>query len=266
LYSGPEPDAENAKFGAAKSNNTPHEFIVNGKRMEVYFSPTDNTTAEIERTVRSTQIDAEFSLLVLTRNELADAFIDINNGFFSTVRGTMEQSNGTGSDYQYLLDNGVEVYSHTGVPNILHHKYCIIDQSQPEGDPKVITGSHNWSSTAENVNDENTVIIHDARVANLFYQEWNAQFLALDIHEAGKIIGNIKLYPNPAGAEIQLALSTEQSSGMLRIYAIDGKLVHTENLQGNPQATIDVSALPVGMYNVTVTNTNGRFATRFSKR
>ena len=29
-----------------------------------------------------------------------------------------------------------------------------------------------WSSTAENINDENTLIIHDERVANLYYQEF----------------------------------------------------------------------------------------------
>ena len=35
---GDEPDAANAKFGSDKSNNTPHQFIVNGNQFEVYFS------------------------------------------------------------------------------------------------------------------------------------------------------------------------------------------------------------------------------------
>ena len=41
-----------------------------------------------------------------------------------------------------------------------------------DSDPLVITGSHNWSTAAETNNDENTIIIHDANIANQFYQEF----------------------------------------------------------------------------------------------
>lgn len=52
----------------------------------------------------------------------------------------------------------------------------IIDGEHPDSDPIVITGSHNWSSSAENVSDENTLIIHNARVANLYLQEFMARY------------------------------------------------------------------------------------------
>jgi phosphatidylserine/phosphatidylglycerophosphate/cardiolipin synthase-like enzyme len=43
-------------------------------------------------------------------------------------------------------------------------------------DPFVITGSMNWSANGEDTNDENTLIIHDAAIANQFYQEFAARY------------------------------------------------------------------------------------------
>jgi len=43
-------------------------------------------------------------------------------------------------------------------------------------DPFVITGSMNWSANGEDTNDENTLIIHDADIANQFYQEFAARY------------------------------------------------------------------------------------------
>ena len=34
-----QPNANNALFGVNKTDNTPHQFLVNGDAMEVYFSP-----------------------------------------------------------------------------------------------------------------------------------------------------------------------------------------------------------------------------------
>ena len=46
----------------------------------------------------------------------------------------------------------------------------IVDQDAPSSDPLVFTGSHNWSAAADNDNDENTLVIHDATIANIYYQ------------------------------------------------------------------------------------------------
>ena len=96
--------------------------------------------------------------------------MSIGQSFFVSPIGAIEQVNTTGSEFDYLVSNGIQVYHHS-LSGDLHHKYCIIDHSDVESDPLVITGSHNWSSTAENVNDENTVIVHDARVAVKLLEE-----------------------------------------------------------------------------------------------
>ena len=166
-----QPNANNALFGPNKKDNTPHQFLVNGDAMEVYFSPSDNTTNKLIDAFQTSDDELNFALLVFTQNDLGWALENLhNNGI--TVQGIIEQVNTTGSEYQYLIDAGIDVRSHTGVQHIMHHKYAIIDQALASSDPLVITGSHNWSAAAENSNDENTVFYYNQNIANQYYQEF----------------------------------------------------------------------------------------------
>ena len=166
-----QPNANNALFGSNKTDNTPHQFLVNGDAMEVYFSPSDNTTNKLIDAFQTADDELNFALLVFTQNDLGWALENVhNNGV--TVQGIIEQVNTNGSEYQYLIDAGIDVRSHTGVQHIMHHKYAIIDQALASSDPLVITGSHNWSAAAENSNDENTVFYYNQNIANQYYQEF----------------------------------------------------------------------------------------------
>ena len=176
---GNEPDANNSKFGNDKSNNTPHHFIVNGSEFEVYFSPSDNTTLNISNALKSADEEINFALLVFTNNQLGNTIVEKQNEGVN-VSGIIEQINTQGSEYEYLLDEGVNVMSHQGFGDSFHHKYCIVDHANTDSDPLVITGSHNWSGVAETNNDENTMIIHDANIVNQFYQEFYARLNELE--------------------------------------------------------------------------------------
>ncbi|MFM7730902.1 MAG: phospholipase D-like domain-containing protein, partial [Flavobacteriales bacterium] len=58
---------------------------------------------------------------------------------------------------------------------IMHHKYLITDHGQPNADPQLWVGSHNWSTNANTRNDENTLVIHDANLVNQYYQEFSSR-------------------------------------------------------------------------------------------
>ncbi len=69
----------------------------------------------------------------------------------------------TYSKQHFLVGRGIEVKldgSHLSregkYPGIMHHKFSIIDGNV------LITGSYNWTHSAENLNDENILIIKDA--------------------------------------------------------------------------------------------------------
>ncbi len=247
--SGAQPDLENSRFGELKMRNTPEKFIIGGKNIELYFSPSDNTTTAIAEAIETTEYDLEFALLLITSNILADAIVDAAN-LFVQPRGLINDVNTTGSDFQYLVDEGINVVSHEGFGQ-LHHKYGIIDHSQPDADPIVITGSHNWTSSAESVNDENTLIIHDATIANLFHQEFTARYNEVTLSTNDLVETEIKLYPNPATDQITLEFDGGGSAGIVSVYSLDGKVISQKNINsfnGSNRLVLDVSNLPAGLY------------------
>ncbi|MBM2840441.1 MAG: hypothetical protein HW412_969, partial [Bacteroidetes bacterium] len=169
------PNAANSRFGVRKSDNTPHRFVIGGKNVESYFSPSDRTTSRIVSTINAAQHSIGFQLLLLTRSEIARALVARKLAGLK-VRGDLDDGTYQGSQYSYLVANNVDVRLKSGVSGLLHHKYCIIDAEYPYWDAVTLTGSHNWSSSAENSNNENTLIIHDGNITNQYLQEFAARY------------------------------------------------------------------------------------------
>lgn len=254
---GAMPDAANSKFGAAKSVNTPRKFIIGGSPVELVFSPTDGTTNAIRDAVLETDYDLHFALLAFTRDEIAEAMLEVNS-IFVNMNGIMEQATNQGSEFGVLNAGNIPVYSHAGIPNTIHHKYCIIDHSEVASDPTVITGSHNWSSTAENVNDENTLIIHDARLANLFYQEYKERLdeVTTNIEEIAAGV-DLKIYPNPAAGLLNLELNANVQENMIvRLLDLNGKVLGQWRMN-SPFMQIETASFARGMYILSVESSTG---------
>ena len=213
-------------FGTHKTNNTPHKFIVDGKDVEVYFSPSDQTTSKILEVINDVDYTLEFGLLGFTRDDLGQAVIDMHNSFGTNVRGIIEDVNTTGSEFAALIAAGVNVKSHMGISYAFHHKYAIADADVTLSDPTVLTGSHNWSSNAENNSDENTIIIHDHTIANIYLQEFTERFNELGGSGINDLIElKISVFPNPSVGIVNL--KTELKIEKINLYAVDGKLINT---------------------------------------
>ncbi|HCV44235.1 MAG TPA: hypothetical protein DGH68_12175, partial [Bacteroidetes bacterium] len=170
------PNAANSRFGARKLNNTPHRFVVGGKPVEVYFSPSDGADSKIVSEINAAEHSVGFQLLTLTRSGIATALVSKRNAG-KKVRGDIDDSTDTGSQYRYLINNGVDVRLKTaGTSGLLHHKYGIIDAEDPHWNSVTLTGSHNWTSSAENANNENMVIVRDGNITNQYLQEFSARY------------------------------------------------------------------------------------------
>ena len=246
---GMEPDASNAKFGPDKTWNTPSSFLIGGTEVELYFSPSDGTTNAIREEIEAADSEFAFALLTLTRDDLGEAIITLGESFFVNPVGAIEQVNTTGSEYESLLSAGVQVHAHD-ISGDLHHKYAIVDYDSPLFDPVVITGSHNWSSTAENVNDENTVIVHDANIANLYYQEFRAILISLGVVQStedfdGKI--QCVLYPNPAQDVLSVEWIADGTPNVLSLRDMSGRVVLEERLQAGV-SRVSLQGVASGVY------------------
>ena len=114
----------------------------------------------------------------------------------------------------------------------------------------VVTGSHNWSSTAENTNDENTVIVHDNRVANLYYQEFRGLLISMGVidsieDEDGEFV--MTAFPNPSSDILYLEVSNDYIGTEFTLLDINGRLVEVVNIN-SARTSFDVSGLTQGVY------------------
>jgi len=85
------------------------------------------------------------------------------------VRIVFDQSqveSNTGGEFENLRRAGLDVKM-DGISGLMHHKVIIIDGKT------VITGSYNFSASAERSNDENLIIIRSETLAQEFLLEFN---------------------------------------------------------------------------------------------
>jgi len=170
------PDPAKARFGIDKTDNTPHEVIVGGKRVEVYFSPSDGVNSVIIGHINKSNNDIEVFTMLITRTDIGDALAARANIGINT-RVVIDNESTSGVAVVETLKNALgNKFREFGEPGTLHSKAMIVDQSNGSADPFILTGSHNWSSSADQKNDENTIVIHDAGIVNLYYQEFTERY------------------------------------------------------------------------------------------
>ena len=139
--------------------------------IEIHFSPDDGVRDRIVELLLGARESVRFMAFSFTSDEIGDALLKLAAAGVD-VRGVFDESqlrSNTGSEYEWLLGAGLEVKI-DGNPDKLHHKVIIIDGRI------VITGSYNFSLSAETRNDENVVIIFDEGVAGVFLEEWERVF------------------------------------------------------------------------------------------
>lgn len=257
------PNSANSRFSSRKTNNTPHKFVIGGVPVECYFSPSDRTTSYIAKTLGRAQGSINVAMLSFTRKELADSIVAQKKKSRKT-RVIMSNNTDDSNQFNYLLTNGVDVLLKAGT-GFLHHKYAIVD-AEPFGlTSYVVTGSHNWSTSAEIRNDENTLIIKDNRVGNLYIQEFAARYteaggtdpVMVGVNENGNGIPNdfnlSQNYPNPFNPTTTIAFSLPIANLVtLKVYNILGQevatLVNEEMKAGSYRLNFNGSHLASGVY------------------
>ncbi len=154
-------------FGEAFIANTPYPLInIDGTPIEVFFSPDDGTQSRLVELIHQAEESVYLLAFTLTADPIADALLDAYQRGLD-VAGVVEtsQATSTGGDFFRLADAGVGIEL-DGNPKNMHHKIIIIDEQT------VVLGSYNFSRSAEERNDENTLIIHNSDIANLFLSEF----------------------------------------------------------------------------------------------
>ena len=266
------PNTATSKFGPFKTNNTPHNFIIGGKTVESYFSPSDGTTSKIITAINSANTDIEIAVMNFTRSDISTALINKYISGFTNINVLLDSSNPTGNQIGTLqaglLPNHALVDT---APGIMHHKFMVVDNFNSASDPLVLVGSHNWSTSAETKNDENTLIVHDANVANQYFQAFASMYQI-----AGGTLSNIenttdeksvlKIVPNPNNGIFDIVSSNTMERLDLVIYDVLGKRIVSKNFNSFNTASLDLSTESAGFYFIEATTDGTIYHYKFIKK
>lgn len=166
---------EGREFGPTSPSNTPNPDLtlrdpVTGEWVEVenYFSPEDGAAERLLALVEDARSSVRFLAFSFTDDELGEA-VKRQSEKGLVVQGVFEArgSDTEYSEYRMMRDAHPPLDVLTdGNPYIMHHKVFILDEET------VILGSHNFTESADESNDENLLILHDPGVAALYLEEF----------------------------------------------------------------------------------------------
>ncbi len=156
------------EFGSKRAAPTQHPRVtVNGTEIENYFAPGGGAAERILDILRSAQTSIYFMAYSFTRADFAQALTEkARDGV--EVQGVFEKRQiqaGGDAVWNALTEAGLEVRLDGNRYN-MHSKVFLVDQQI------VVTGSYNFTQSAERQNDENVLIIHNAEIARAYWAEW----------------------------------------------------------------------------------------------
>jgi hypothetical protein len=266
------PNATRARFGPKKVNNTPRIVNVAGTRMEVYFAPTDSISDSLCNIIKSKITKSiNFCMYKFELPPVEEALHQVYNE--KQLHGVFDSSNSIHHNSAFPRMKGhpvagawnppALVYIDT-IPGLLHHKYFMVDADTSGGNKILATGSYNWETPAETGNDENLLVIYDARINNLYYQEFMARYLESGGDLGGTGIGDegenyspgfslFQNYPNPFNQTTLIKYYISESCHVkIEIFDKLGRKVHTLLNQilkpGLHESSFDGAAFAGGFY------------------
>ena len=250
------------RLGQEKLDNTAHQFLFGETLIESYFSPSDETGCHIMQALASADHHIEIGLLLLTKEDLVDQIITLHNSGI-LIRVIVEDEESSSQALTRLRNAGVPTRVHE-FSSIFHHKYAIIDEGYPDSDPIVITGSHNWTWSADNINDENTLIVHNQSFANVFRQEFEARWAELQSTSINDFTENniITIKPNPASDFIELENPFSENCTLVVLDAT-GSRVQSIQISAEAKSKLDLDDYTNGLYFIRWTCQNQQATSRF---
>jgi phosphatidylserine/phosphatidylglycerophosphate/cardiolipin synthase-like enzyme len=161
-----------AKIGAQMSDLT-----IDGTKVLNYFSPVDNVMDKLVELVNGAQTSIRFMIFTYTDQNLANAMIARYKAGVD-VAGVIE-NRGASQGALIPLECAKVPVKVDGNKYTMHHKVIIIDNTI------VVTGSFNFTKSADTANDDNVLVIYDPSIAQQYLDEFNR-------------VNSISKDPNPA--------------------------------------------------------------------
>jgi phosphatidylserine/phosphatidylglycerophosphate/cardiolipin synthase-like enzyme len=156
------------RFGAGSPRGSPAAPVDTGAGpVQALFAPEDQVARRVVELIRRARKSIHFLAFSFTSAQITAALLERAAGGIA-VSGVMETSqakSNSGAQWNALRQGGAAVLLDAN-PRNMHHKVIVIDGEI------VITGSYNFSESAENKNDEDLLILWNAEWAETFEKEF----------------------------------------------------------------------------------------------
>lgn len=181
----------------------------------------ENIQKELITRINESEKSIKIAVTWLTNHDIFDAILSkLNDSNFEVILIVLNDkinNKREGVNFQELINQNGKFYF-SSIENMVHHKFCIID------DKTVITGSYNWTYYAENRNWENIVILDDLKIVNGYIKEFE------------KILKNHKQIEKVIN-EQKLELGINSNEYLELDYIFQAK---SEEIKGNELATAKI--------------------------
>ena len=157
---------EDQEFGPSSPENTVNPQVrIDGTLIETCFAPEDECGLQIAELLFTAEKSIQFMAFSFTHDDMGEVIRERGDEGV-LVRGVFEtrSSETDYSEFYDMLKDHLDVYQ-DGNPYTMHHKVFIIDESI------VVMGSFNFSTNADESNDENILIIHNEDIAAAYLAE-----------------------------------------------------------------------------------------------
>lgn len=135
-------------------------------KTEVYFSLYDNPQKEIIKNINQAQASINIAMYIFTDKEIALPLIKARErGVKVRLYLDKDQVDYKYSQSRFLVQKGIKTRISSN-NYIMHHKFAIIDNRL------LLTGSYNWTFSANKRNDENLMVIDDPEIIEIFQNQF----------------------------------------------------------------------------------------------
>lgn len=137
-----------------------------GINERVYFSPGEDCLNAILHQIKSAKQLIRICLFTISDDRISEQLISRHrNGAHVKIITDNDKINDRGSDIEKLFKAGISIKVDR-TDNHMHHKFALFDKSS------TITGSYNWTRSAERYNHENIIISDSADLHREFDREY----------------------------------------------------------------------------------------------
>jgi len=219
-------------------------------KTEVYFSLSDNPQKEIIKNINQAEAFINIAMYIFTDREIALPLAKAQErGVKVRLYLDKEQVDYQYSQSRFLVQKRIKTRISSN-NYIMHHKFAIIDNRI------LLTGSYNWTFSANNRNDENLMVIDDpefiARYQNQFEKLWFEKYSLERTQQLYKIakIDFLPTFPIPAKIEDNIininSASPEELTSILQISQPLAQKIVTlkDSLSGGFKEPRDILQLP----------------------